>query len=63
MQSAAIPAPKGSFGVSMKGPKKWTMASDHKSDMTHGIKEGSAKDMKLDASRGLKDTLAKLGGK
>jgi len=52
----------------MKQPKKWTMASDHKYDKSHGIKEGSPKDIKLDASRGIKDTglasaLAKLGGK
>jgi len=49
-------------------PKKWTEASDDKWDKAHGVKEGSPRDMKLDASRGLpKDTplassLAKLGG-
>lgn len=52
----------------MKQPQKWTMASDHKWDKGHGIKEGSPKDIKLDASRGIKDTglvsaLKKLGGK
>jgi len=49
-------------------PKKWTEASDDKYDKSHSIKDGSARDNKLDASRGLKpdtlaSSLAKLGGK
>jgi len=63
MRSAMISSPKGMFGAKTKKPvlktKKWTEASDDKSDKTHGIKDGSPADMKLDAKRGLKaDTLA-----
>lgn len=35
--------------------KKWTSASDHAYDKKHGIKEGSPRDKKLDASRGVSD--------
>lgn len=52
----------------MRKPKVWTKASDDRYDKSHGIKEGSPVDLKLDAKRGIKDTtlalsLAKLGGK
>ena len=72
MQSAMIAPPKGMFGAKTKKAalktKKWTMASDDKSDKAHGIKESSPTDIKLDAKRGIKDiglasSLAKLGGK
>lgn len=33
----------------------WTTSSDHAYDKSHGIKEGSPRDRKLDASRGVKD--------
>lgn len=58
------------FGAKTQGvkkPKAWTKAADDKYDRSHGIKEGSAKDMALDKKRGIKDVgldaaLTKLRG-
>lgn len=58
------------FGAKTQGakkPKAWSYAADAKYDKAHGIKEGSPKDVKLDAKRGLKDygldaSLTKLRG-
>lgn len=47
----------------LKKPKQWTKASDDRYDKSHGIKEGSPKDMKLDMKRGVMDeAMMKLRG-
>ena len=43
--------------------KKWTEAKDRAADKRAGIKEGSARDVKLDRARGLPPDVVKKGTK